>query len=129
MSANSLYKALATASLGACLALPGLGCAAEQTASTIPADRFAQMDVNNDGKVVIEEFRASFPNMNEQAFAIIDKNGDQGIDRAEWFDFMENHGKPQPKPKGAPLNNIPGDPLIPPPDSADLPLVRPPMGQ
>ncbi len=87
--------------------------------------RFVEMDTNNDGKVVLEEFNAAFPNMNERAFAVIDKNGDQGIDRAEWFEFVANHGR-SPE-RGAPMNNIPGDPLIPPPDSNDLPLVRPPM--
>lgn len=90
-------------------------------------DKFAQMDTNNDGKVVIEEFRTAFPNMNEQAFVVIDKNGDKGIDRTEWVEFIENHGKSGAMPPRDPMNNIPGDPLIPPPDSSDLPLMRPPL--
>ena len=93
-----------------------------------PVDRFVLMDVNGDGKVVREEFQAAFPNMNENAFLLIDKNRDNGIERVEWEEFVQTHGAGMQKPpQGAPMNNIPGDPLIPPPDSDDLPLVRPPM--
>ena len=100
------------------------------------ADRFAAMDANGDGKVVIEEFQTAQPGMSERAFAVIDSNGDGAIERAEWDVFMKGHaagvppqGMAMPQPETAPrLNNIPGDPLIPPPDSADLPLMRPPSG-
>lgn len=103
-------------------------CSPRRDAAQEPAaqSRFVLMDVNKDGKVDIQEFKTSFPNMNEQAFAIIDANNDKGIDEAEWIYFMDNHGKSRPKPDDAPvLNNIPGDPLIPPVDSSDLPLMRP----
>ena len=97
-------------------------------------DRFAAMDKNGDGKVVIEEFQSASPGMSERAFVVIDSNGDGAIERAEWDSFMQGHaagvppqGMTTPQPETAPrLNNIPGDPLIPPPDSADLPLMRPP---
>lgn len=103
------------------------GCAQSAPQELPPEqDRFVVMDANGDGKVVIEEFRAAFPNMNENAFTVIDKNGDKGIDRVEWAEFTETHGRP-PREPGAPMNNIPGDPLIPPVDSADLPLMRPPV--
>lgn len=106
------------------LAMPG------QKGGMSAADRFDQMDADRDGKVVVEEFRASFPNMNEKAFDVIDINGDKVIDRGEWLEFSAGHARgamPQGmKDKGAPINNIPGDPLIPPPDSSDLPLMRPP---
>lgn len=116
--------------LGAILAAPGLGCAASQpAASDSVGERFAIMDANNDGIVTLEEFRAAAPNMSGNAFVIIDQNGDKGIDREEWFAFVDNHGKNPTQERGAPMNNIPGDPLIPPPDSSDLPLVRPPMGE
>lgn len=90
-------------------------------------NRFDQMDTDKDGKVVLEEFRAAYPNMNEQAFGVIDVNGNKAIERAEWFDFMEGHAKGKIPGMGrtSRLNNIPGDPLIPPPDSSDLPLMRP----
>lgn len=92
-------------------------------------DRFAKMDANKDGKIVLEEFRSAFPNMNEKAFVLIDVNGDGGIDQQEWAGFMEGHardGMPPMHNQGAQMNNIPGDPLIPPMDSNDLPLMRPP---
>lgn len=105
-----------------------LSCANAPQAATHP-DRFSALDSNGDGKVVIEEFRASFPNMNEQAFDVIDYNGDKVIDRNEWAEFSSTHGQAPVRPprEGAPMNNMPGDPLIPPPDSSDLPLMRPPM--
>ena len=109
---------------------------AGHAAHAAAGDRFAAMDANGDGKVVIEEFQTARPGMSERAFAVIDSNGDGAIERAEWDTFMQGHaagvppeGMGMPKPDTAPrLNNIPGDPLIPPPDSADLPLMRPPSG-
>lgn len=106
------------------------GCAQQKPQAPAPMpDRFAVIDTNKDGKVVIEEFRAAFPNMNENAFTVIDLNGDGFIEAAEWNQFMDGHSKSTSMPgqtNNAPLNNIPGDPLIPPPDSSDLPLMRPP---
>ena len=32
---------------------------------------------------------ASFPNMKESAFVVIDKNGDGAIDRVEWMNFSK----------------------------------------
>lgn len=117
------------AAIGVCVTLPLPGCASEQQQAPLTAeDRFDVMDIDHDGKVVIEEFRAAYPNMNEQAFVIIDKNGDKGIERAEWIAFTANHGRDE-QSRGAPMNNIPGDPMIPPPDSSDLPLVRPPLAE
>lgn len=99
-----------------------------QPEPVLEQDRFVKMDTNGDGKVVLEEFRAAFPNMNEQAFVLIDRNKDNAIDRVEWAEFMDNHGKSQQMPSGASrMNNMPGDPLIPPVDSSDLPLMRPPV--
>lgn len=93
------------------------------------SDRFAAMDSNGDGKIVIEEFRAAFPNMNEKAFEIIDLDGDKAIEVEEWAQFTSTHGQsgPEPEPHAPPMNNIPGNPIFPPPDSSDLPLMRPPM--
>lgn len=110
------------------MALPACAMPAKQ-GKAAGSTTFEQMDKDNDGKVVLEEFRTAFPNMNEKAFVVIDKNGNSGIERAEWYEFIEGHAKgmqPAKMREGAPMNNIPGDPMIPPPDSNDLPLVRPP---
>lgn len=121
------WKFFIGASLGVSLLIFGqTGCAAQKPEPNVMQERFVQMDANGDGRVVLEEFRAAFPNMNENAFVVIDKNGDKGIDEAEWLEFSRSHARPQ-RERGAPMNNIPGDPLIPPPDSNDLPLMRPPM--
>ena len=125
----TLSSAFFAFALGAILLIPCMGgCSrAEDTQRTPQPDRFAQIDVDSDGKIVAEEFQAAFPNMGEQAFVIIDKNADKGIDRVEWAEFIENHGRSPREPDHAPvMNNIPGDPLIPPVDSNDLPLMRPP---
>lgn len=112
--------------MGALLLGGQSGCAASDPPSPVEQDRFVEMDTNGDGKIILEEFLAANPNMTDQAFVIIDRNKDNGIDRVEWLEFAQNHGRPAPE-KGAPMNNIPGDPLIPPPDSSDLPLMRPPV--
>lgn len=92
------------------------------------AELFGRMDTDANGKVTAEEFRAAYPNMNENAFVTIDANGDGAIDVSEWNAFTIRHSA-QDRPgreRGAQMNNIPGDPLIPPVDSNDLPLMRPP---
>lgn len=121
----SMGKISGALALGIFLLASGqTGCAAGTQPDPATVDRFAIIDANKDGKIVAEEFQKAFPNMNENAFVVIDKNGDKGIDKLEWVEFMENHGKPSHE-RGAPMNNIPGDPLIPPPDSNDLPLMTP----
>lgn len=121
---------LVAAALGAFIA-PAWGCAASDSGAPPPLegqDKFTVMDADADGKVTLEEFTTANPNMNERAFVIIDRNGDKAIAPEEWAVFIETHGQGTGgRPMGAPMNNIPGDPLIPPPDSDDLPLVRPPM--
>lgn len=103
-------------------------CATQKPQSEEPVDRFTIIDTNKDGQVVIEEFQAAFPDMGEKDFQAIDRNKNGGIDRMEWYDYLEGHDASRFKgapDNNAPLNNIPGDPLIPPPDSNDLPLMRP----
>ena len=91
------------------------------------------MDTNKDDKVSYEEFKAYFPNMREEAFAVIDKNGDKVIDRAEWDEFVSNHssghmGGSMGNMMGG-QNGMPGNAMMPTPGSADMPLVTPPNGK
>ena len=104
-------------------------------AATDPAkvDKFAMMDTNKDDKVSYEEFKAYFPNMREEAFAVIDKNGDKAINRAEWDEFVSNHSSGH---MGGSMGNMmggqggmPGNAMMPTPGSADMPLVTPPNGK
>lgn len=106
--------------------------AASGNADAPKVDKFAQMDTNNDGKVSYEEFKAYFPDMREEAFVVIDKNGDKFIERVEWDEFVKNHssghmGGKMGNMMGGP-NSMPGDPMIPSPGSSDMPLVTPPNG-
>ena len=96
-------------------------------------DKFELMDTNKDGKVSYEEFKAYFPNMREEAFAVIDKNGDKVINRAEWDEFVSNHssghmGGSMGNMMGG-QNGMPGNAMMPAPGSADMPLVTPPNGK
>ena len=100
---------------------------------TAKVDKFAMMDTDKDGKVSYEEFKAYFPNMREEAFAVIDKNGDKVIDRAEWDEFVSNHssghmGGSMGNMMGG-QNGMPGNAMMPTPGSADMPLVTPPNGK
>ena len=133
LSLRQMFGLLALLSL---LTLPALAAQAAEPPAAAPKDKFAEMDKNNDGKVVLEEFTAAFPGMREEAFKSIDKNGDGVVVREEWEVFSRQHAsgmKPGNMPpamqKGAPMNNMPGDPVIPPPDSADMPLLTPPNGR
>ena len=93
-------------------------------------DKFSQMDTNKDGKVSREEFKAAFPNMREEAFVAIDKDGDGFISVDEWNGFMKDHSsgmRPNTMTNG-PMPSVPGNPMMPNPGSAELPLVTPPNG-
>lgn len=97
------------------------------------ADKFVMMDTNKDSKVSYEEFKAFFPNMREEAFTVIDKNGDKFIDRTEWNEFVSNHSSSH---MGGNMSNMmsgqgamPGNAMMPSPGSADIPLVTPPNGR
>ena len=96
-------------------------------------DKFVQMDTNKDNKVTYEEFKAFYPNMREEAFAVIDKNNDKVIDRAEWDEFVSNHSSGHMGGSMGNLmggqNGMPGNAMMPTPGSADMPLVTPPNGK
>ena len=125
-----LLRMFALLALAGLLALPALQArAADDPAKAASKDKFEEMDKNKDGKVILEEFQASFPNMKESAFVVIDKNGDGAIDRVEWDEFLKGHAagmKPgmggMPPRMGAPMNNMPGDPMIPSPEILSISL-------
>ena len=122
------------------IAIAAVLCLWAATAQANPAatdaakvDKFTQMDTNKDNKVTYEEFKAFYPNMREEAFAVIDKNGDKAIDRAEWDEFVSNHssghmGGSMGNMMGG-QNGMPGNAMMPTPGSADMPLVTPPNGK
>ena len=120
--------------LAAVLCLWAASAQANPAATDAPkVDKFELMDTNKDGKVSYEEFKAYFPNMREEAFAVIDKNGDKVIDRAEWDEFVSNHSSGH---MGGTMGNMmggqggmPGNAMMPTPGSADMPLVTPPNGK
>ena len=120
--------------LAAVLCLWAASAQANPAATDAPkVDKFELMDTNKDGKVSYEEFKAYFPNMREEAFAVIDKNGDKVIDRAEWDEFVSNHssghmGGSMGNMMGG-QNGMPGNAMMPTPGSADMPLVTPPKGK
>ena len=61
--------------LAAVLCLWAASAQANPAATDAPkVDKFELMDTNKDGKVSYEEFKAYFPNMREESFAVIDKN-------------------------------------------------------
>ena len=120
--------------LAAVLCLWAASAQANPAATDAPkVDKFELMDTNKDGKVSYEEFKAYFPNMREEAFAVIDKNGDKAINRAEWDEFVSNHssghmGGSMGNMMGG-QNGMPGNAMMPAPGSADMPLVTPPNGK
>ena len=109
-------------------AMPGAG---KEDAPKV--DKFAQMDANKDGKVVYEEFKAVFPTMREEAFTVIDKNGDKAIDRGEWDAFVQDHSSGhmggQAGGKMGGMSKAPGDAANPAAGCPALPLVTPPNGK
>ena len=71
--------------------------------------------------------------MREEAFAVIDKDGDKAINRLEWDEFVSNHSSGH---MGGSMGNMmggqgamPGNSMMPSPGSADMPLVTPPNGK
>ena len=100
------------------------------------------MDSSKDGKVAWEEFHAARPNLNENAFKMIDKDADGGISLEEWKAFSSGHGGAAQKPDmgsmmkamggkgGVPampsMNAIPSDDTSGTPTAPAMPLIMPP---
>ena len=99
-------------------------------------DTFTRMDTDKNGVISLQEFKAAFPNMRDEAFAAIDTNKDKVIDRAEWDAFVKNHAAGMMQGKGSQgmmggsqgmmggsQNMMGGD------APAGMPLVTPPAGK
>ena len=105
--------------------------------STDPAERFALMDADSNGRIAWAEFSKARPNLNENAFKSIDANGDGGIDLDEWKAFSSGHGGMAKTPDmgsmmkamgGKGMAPAIGPNAIPSDDSSAMPLIMPPQG-
>ena len=123
--------------IAAVLCLWAASAQANPAADSSKVDKFALMDTDKDGKVTYEEFKAYYPNMREEAFAVIDKNGDKSINRIEWDEFVSNHSSGHMGGgKGGNMGGMMGGQgamggtsMMPEPGRADIPLVTPPNGK
>ncbi len=132
------YWRAAALFLAIALASPAFAAPAGKTVRTSdPAERFAAMDASRDGKIAWEEFSSARPNLNRNAFDMIDADHDGGISLEEWKAFSSGHGGAVKSPAmssmmkamgsmAAPAENlIPSDPETAAP-SGSMPLIMPP---
>ena len=91
---------------------------------TVAADRFEQMDTNEDGSVTWEEFSAALPSMKQKAFETIDADKDGRLSRMEWSAFSSQHGmKMNGSAMSATPSENPGQSVT---EPGRMPLVKPP---
>ncbi|WP_446423726.1 EF-hand domain-containing protein [Mailhella sp.] len=134
LRAAALFAIVSALSAAPAQAMPGNAA----PSFTDPAERFAVMDTDKDGRISWKEFSTARPNLNENAFKSIDADSDGSISLDEWKAFSSGHDGMAKTPdmssmmkamggKGmAPAigpNAIPSDD-----DSAAMPLVMPPQG-
>lgn len=134
--AAALLLAISALAAAPAFAMPGN----KTVRTTDPAERFAAMDTSKDGKISWEEFSAARPNLNRNAFKMIDKDADGGIGLDEWKAFSSGHGGSVKSPDmgsmmkamggkgGMPgMNAIPSeDSAAPSAPAAGMPLIMPP---
>ncbi len=138
--AAALFFAISALAAAPAFAMPG----SKTVRTADPAERFAAMDTSKDGKISWEEFQTARPNLNENAFKMIDKDADGGISLEEWKAFSTGHGGAVKSPdmgsmmkamggKGG-MPAMPGMNAIPcedgctehPAPSSGMPLIMPP---
>ena len=133
--AAALFLTISALAATPAFAMPGN----KTVRTTDPAERFAAMDSSKDGKISWEEFSAARPNLNENAFKMIDADKDGGICINEWKNFSTGHGGSVKSPdmgsmmkamsgKGG-MPSMPGMNAIPSedaPTTAGMPLITPP---
>jgi len=140
--AAALFLTISALAAAPAFAMPGN----KTVRTTDPAERFAAMDTSKDGKVAWEEFSKARPNLNENAFKMIDADKDGGISLEEWKAFSSGHGGAVKAPDmssmmkvmggkgGMPampgMNAIPSDDALEAPAKpAGMPLIMPPVKQ
>ena len=138
--AAALFFAISALAAAPAFAMPG----SKTVRTADPAERFAAMETSKDGKISWEEFQTARPNLNENAFKMIDKDADGGISLEEWKAFSTGHGGAVKSPdmgsmmkamggKGG-MPAMPGMNAIPcedgctehPAQSSGMPLIMPP---
>ena len=138
--AAALFFAISALAAAPAFAMPG----SKTVRTADPAERFAAMETSKDGKISWEEFQTARPNLNENAFKMIDKDADGGISLEEWKAFSTGHGGAVKSPdmgsmmkamggKGG-MPAMPGMNAIPcedgctehPAPSSGMPLIMPP---
>ena len=138
--AAALFFAISALAAAPAFAMPG----SKTVRTADPAERFATMDTSKDGNISWEEFQTARPNLNENAFKMIDKDADGGISLEEWKAFSTGHGGAVKSPdmgsmmkamggKGG-MPAMPGMNAIPcedgctehPAPSSGMPLIMPP---
>ena len=95
--AAALFLTISALAAAPAFAMPG----SKTVRTTDPAERFAAMDSSKDGKVSWEEFQTARPNLNENAFKMIDKDSDGGIS------LELGHLKQGGEPLGMPADEVP----------------------
>ena len=130
--AAALILAISALAAAPAFAMPG----SKTVRSTDPAERFAAMDSSRDGKISWEEFQTARPNLNENAFKMIDTDSDGGICINEWKAFSTGHGGSVKSPDMGSMmkamggkGGMPGMNAIPSDDAsakAGMPLITPP---
>lgn len=109
------------------LAMPGAQDGMTAARTSDPVARFNDMDSDHDGKMTWEEFSAARPNLNRNAFDIIDSSRDGHIDLEEWKAFSAGHSGSVTMPDMEKMMKAmrgAGDAA----GGAGMPLVMPPAG-
>lgn len=90
--------------------------------------RFAALDGDGNGRVTWEEFHTTNPSISRQGFDLMDLNKNGELSLEEWRAFTANHGMNISMPSSS--VTVPARPLEPPaiPDAGEpsLPLIMPP---
>lgn len=80
-------------------------------AEAMPATqkKFNAADVDKDGHLSPQEFKKSFPDMNNDAFGAIDIDKDGRISVTEWQSFTKEHSMGRKQDTPAPISSLTGD--------------------